>query len=344
MPYHKGSPGCSCCGCNYATDNFNRAAVVLGDKWDIRTGSPTIAANRASFPANSRAIHTTPGVLSDPLVVETIVRAPTSGDVARLILGWKDDDNYLFTQLTIGALTSSARLWRRVGGVETALAAAFTTPGGINTNLRMRNCYRHGMLSAAIGPFLDGTNGGQTAPATALGNRCGLATGAVASSIAFDDFAIGRGKDESRPKCAACNGGCVHCADGGPGLWKTVFSGITTNSCSHPSGDLNGTYFVRDQGGGPCSLVSDTINGTPNYRSQSRISITSDATTVTIAVRLRLFFLIAFTSDVVYETTLSKPLQCLEIRDLVIPFSRMELACGGSTAGFAGSQCTLSAL
>jgi hypothetical protein len=341
----KNNPGCRCCGCDYAKDEFTRANTsTLGSTWNERSGSWNIASNKATTSStNALAIHNTPADPSLPMVVEATVKGATTNDLLRLIIGYLDDNNYLFAEAKINTGTSALRLWKRSGGVNMALAAASgsTTTQALNA-WTFRLCYRNGMFS------MGGDITGQTVSAIAPGSYGGIATGGtVGSLITFDDFRISGGKSENALRCPVCGGGCSCCTDGGPGLFKIVVAGIGANSSGFPPGNLNGTWFARSTGSN-CDHATDLVTTSTNcggfgtYAADILTNIACDLTTVTVTATIR-YFCIGFpgiSNFVTYSTTMSRPQACLDFNGLVLPFASSP----GGTTGYTGSTCTLTAL
>jgi hypothetical protein len=178
----KNSPGCTCCGdCTILEDDFDRAdSTNLGADWEERVGDWSISGNAAvCASANSLMITTAsnPDALPEGYVA-VVVSCNTASDLARVIIGYVDDNNYYFAQARFTATDSFLRVGRNNAGVISYLAAEETlSSGSINDDALLRICYANGVITAqlydAADPLL-ASSVAFTTSATLTGLKTGL--------------------------------------------------------------------------------------------------------------------------------------------------------------------------
>lgn len=236
-----------CCGCEIKTDNFDRASIGTG--WDQRSGSWSISSNKLATTDTGALIKCLKPLTSDAGTVRADITFPATGDIARLIAGYTDDDNYIFLEMTALADTSLlCKLGRRVAGVETLSTSKGAYAGGIpGTAAEVILCWTG--LSANFDPDADERGISMYAPTT--GRYAGLATGSTNSGITFDNFVITKHHNDLA-KCFECQNCEEACSDGFPSTIEVTLptgwsSSAATKRCNTHCTDFSGATYVLDR-------------------------------------------------------------------------------------------------
>ncbi len=214
------SPGCGCCKkCKIASDTFTRAdnsdistGIVSPDtvtSWTESSGSWEILSNQLKVTsANAIAICDTADTSGNSEArISAKVTAATSDDQAKLIVKYKDASNYWYGLIHFGA-GGFLRLVKRVGGVETNLVTTVQS-FSIATPYSLMACYGNGAFH--IRDSVTGASATYSVTTTIIDHQqSALGTGALTSSILFDDFDYEHGFDfgtYSNPKvdCPVCS-------------------------------------------------------------------------------------------------------------------------------------------
>lgn len=247
---------CECCGgqCDIFDDTFDRAdAATLGGDWDERSGTWNIDTNEAET-GDSNAVAIVdmdhPDAADSHVVVVDFV-ADDNGDQVRLICTWDNDNQYLFAEAEVGATSGTLRLYERIGGVNTLIDDETVNGLVPNTLHRLEICfdgvkYARAKLTVNVG----GGSGFAYAFGPSLitgGDRVGIATGAVSTSVQFNNFDWERhGLDTDFCElCAVLP--CDPCVDDeAPTLLSVTISGVTNVSCTgNNCTDMNGTFILE---------------------------------------------------------------------------------------------------
>lgn len=281
MGWKKNNPGDPCCvNCVILEDTFDRAdSTSLGSDWDERSGDWNITSNTARCSsANSLMVSTVahPDSSSD-MLVKVNVQGTAFNDVARAVVAYTDDNNYLFGQVSFATTNVKVRLGKVVAGVSSFITSEETVSSGItsgyNTTVQLKVCYfgtRLG-LNLLVDSILRANHG---ATVTATGTGAGIALGAQTGSTKFETFEWERHSDDDRPNCDFCTEPCVYCTDGTtPYAVQVEFTGIVNGVAGVPPGpfcieceDLNDVVILLTPGDealyGPCVYIY--LTGTAN--------------------------------------------------------------------------------
>lgn len=213
-------PECPTCrrgvhSCVISTDDFNRAnSDDLGCLWEELTPS-------SDWQISSNTLLTTvPYNVVQHLVphpdgiancwAKVLVKCATAGDIARLIVGWEDADNYVWAELEVGASCGVLRLFERVSGVVTQIGVDVPVNGATpNAWHTLEVCYTAQTASADAVLFGkvttdDGDVATHSGEADATGAYAGLATGPLSSVVQFDDFEYEELQSAEHPECRTC--------------------------------------------------------------------------------------------------------------------------------------------
>lgn len=195
-------PNC-CCGCNYftddySTDNLATDYTAASGSWAVTGGKLTTSSSNALLIVNA-----TSG--SNYHVTTATVTMAASGDENRVVVGYVDTDNYIFLELVQGATTATAKLYKRVAGINTQIGVTKTltlSPGSALT------------FSICCGPELTVARFSRTVKISdsfiSTGNKIGFASGTVGSSVTFDDLTLSKHSTDNAT-CVTCNTVCNKC-------------------------------------------------------------------------------------------------------------------------------------
>lgn len=255
---NKYSPGagCVCCGpgdsCTLLNDTFDRAnSTNLGSDWTEGGGSIDLEISSNSVirvSGNPTYAISTVTHSSGDIRVTMAVTAPTSGSKFRIIFDFVDASNYVFAEFTTGGgAGGGVRLWKRVGGTETALTstAAITASGSFTWDACMRGPYfSAGSSTTRANAFWSSANG-----------TFGLGFGSTTANMKIDSF-LAQKVEEGCDVCmgSTCNGVC-DAAYPLPFQIQAVLSGMHNNAFGvvcPDCADLDGTYVLDARYNSPC--------------------------------------------------------------------------------------------
>lgn len=149
MRFSPAGSGCSnCCptGCVIDEDDFDRAdSSNLGSDWTEVAGDWEIASNELSISAAANAIatHNTPWPGGDVyFAVWTEVTVATTGDEARVICAYTDQNDYVYAVYSpVDASCGVLELWEVVGTLHTKLAEAQLDGAVAGVAATLQVCY-----------------------------------------------------------------------------------------------------------------------------------------------------------------------------------------------------------
>lgn len=248
----KNNPGCNCCTptCAIFSDNFDRSNTSsMGSSWDERAGDWSISSNAAVCSiADGLMVTTQTQPDAEPSgYVSAIINCNTSNDVARLVIGYVDDNNFYFCQVRFTNTESYIQLGRKNAGTVSLYGFEATLfEGARNVDTLVRLCYADGVLTAQIfdGSIESAVYASVDQSVTITGTKVGIATGTRAGVIAFRSFDWQHRLSVSRPDCPSCAPACILCEDGTwPYAVQVEFDGVTNNGCANCN-DFNTTVFI----------------------------------------------------------------------------------------------------
>ena len=193
----KRNPGCRCCpGCPTTTDDFNRGdSTSVGANYTEQAGDWEISSNKLTTTDTDAILLATTPVHRDQVVSVKI--EGSAGDKAGIISSWLDANNYVFTEVTLGATTSTVKVWRTRSGSTVQVNSDHTTPGIRSTEQGvLQVCYYS--PSSWHTWFAAPNQDARSVEAFRLllppnGEQWGLATGDTnGGSILFDDLTFAR--------------------------------------------------------------------------------------------------------------------------------------------------------
>lgn len=213
MGLKKQNPGCTCCGCVYESDNFDRADNTdIGAKWTEEAGAWSIASNKLSTTGTS-AIALLAATHAKGSANITVEYEGSDDDLIRVGVNWVDADNYHFAEFKLRASGGSPyiRLYERVAGVNTQLVETVTA---VLLSGTLTVCFTNGVFSAWPGTTFSGSSASYLVPTPSAPRQVFLGTGGtVSSDVTFDNFVAERGYDpDTDPDCPQCFAGtCDEC-------------------------------------------------------------------------------------------------------------------------------------
>lgn len=243
------------CCCVYLTDPFtvdNLATdyTQVSGAWSVTGGKLTTSSSNAVILANP-----TSGSNYHTHVVRVVMN--TSGDVANVLAGYLDPSNYLFVELTQSASRVTARFFKRVAGVNAQILPTRFHYNALGIGVFPGQPI---VVSLCAGPdntaaMLDGIARMESDDALPLGPFCGVATGAVGSSIDFDNLTLTKHREDNL-SCLFC-GDCIACIKDnnsyqmqveGPG---DIVGGMCGSDCGNAAGTVicSKEYVVPGQQG-----------------------------------------------------------------------------------------------
>jgi len=268
----KNNPGCNCCtpSCAIFSDDFDRSNTSsMGSSWSERAGDWSISSNAAVCSAADGLMVTTQTQPdAEPSgYVSAIINCNTSNDVARLVIGYVDDNNFYFCQVRFTNTESYIQLGRKNAGTVSLYGFEATLfEGARNVDTLVRLCYSDGLLTAQIfdGATESAIYASIDQSVTITGTKVGLATGTRVGTISFKSFDWQHRLSVSRPDCPTCAPACSICNTGTwPYAVQIEFSGFTSTSPFNPCTDFaefNDTVFIatsyttlRNFAGGACT-------------------------------------------------------------------------------------------
>ena len=233
--------GVGCCEdeCFFGSDDFNRSnSTNLGSDWTEVTGNSEIASNELLLPFSAVAVHNTvnPSGNGNMNVFADVTLG--SGDVARVVAGYADTNNYLIAEVTEGS-PGTIKLIERVSGTETTLVSQSENITGSITF----GCCVTGLKGYASYVGRD-PNLVQTADVSAsfMGDQAGVAT-TSANAMAYDNFFA----REQSTDCGFCTIGedtsFTTCCNEGGDKSIPMLCRLTIPAGNHA--ELVGTHFME---------------------------------------------------------------------------------------------------
>jgi hypothetical protein len=244
----------SCCcptSCDIHADEFDRASV--GGNWSVSSGTwATDSSLYLKCTADGLIVCNTahPGGLTEQWL-DFIFKGDTAGDIARGVVAYQDDNNYLWAEVEIGS-ASVLRLWQRSAGVNTQLGDDRNCTADAAMWHRLRVCYDGTNLEAHF--FRNTGNSSESAAletVSTTGTKTGLAASSLTTKILFDTFQYEKLQSATNTDCKECSGECYACIGGfAPAQLKLVVVSLvglkcTTGSCQSR---FDGTYYPEYRG------------------------------------------------------------------------------------------------
>lgn len=210
------APGCRChCRCIEFDDRFTRSDDTdLGADWTEISGDWEIAGEALMIAdADAVALVTSVNLQSSPdlrqrVAMQSLVQAESDGDVARWIWRWSSASHYYYVEVTFGE-EGELRIGERSSGVSTIVARLPITAAA-GQWYRLAVCFYSAKHITSVW-----WNGQPQlvcqmhAISTAAPSRCGLGTGDLGGSIAFDDYVIEESCNDVDVECTCRN--CRFC-------------------------------------------------------------------------------------------------------------------------------------
>ena len=244
-----------CCGCtifsdSFITDNLATNYTTISGTWVVGSGRLSATSTGGLLVVNAESasnhhIHTVTPTLG------------AVGDVARVVAGYDDSDNYLFVELTRGASTTTAQFFQRVAGVDTQIGSdrtfSISAPtvtfccGPTKTLIVFSWACGFGTCTCRISSTV----------ALSAGNQVGVGTGGTAVSVSFDNLTLAKHYSDDNT-CAECAANCSTCGDDADydnARWKITITGWAKGTCPDTSCEdfHNGQWYSDPCSGGPCT-------------------------------------------------------------------------------------------
>lgn len=208
---------CDCCDtCTIFTDDFSTDRTgtdytTSAGTWAVSGGVLTCTTASALITADTAVTAGLTGVYA------TVTFTPaTTSDIGGLVIAYTDDNNYWYCEVQAGATDGTLKLFQRSSGVNTQKGTTRTLTGFQATETAtITMCDASGIVLASATATAPAASAAETAAAsiTIAGTKCGLATGAGSSSVAFDSFSFSK-HDIDDPACPFCDlSACNVCAD-----------------------------------------------------------------------------------------------------------------------------------
>lgn len=251
----KNNPGCGCCDtCIIVRDDFNRAnSTDIGPLFVEKINDWSIFSNSlvCSSP-NSLAICDTAHPEGEVTCFTWVTfRVSATNDVARIVIGYVDNDNYFFVQYKKESSGGQLRIGKFVAGIESYLAAGVATTYDATTqDMVLIGCYNGTRLACSLRPSSSPFVVSSTAVnAVVTGIKHGVAIEAQSGSISFKDFYFERHLEEGHANCQACTEPCSTCIAGTtPYAIQVEFDGVVDlASCSECSLFNDLTFLLKSR-------------------------------------------------------------------------------------------------
>lgn len=245
------NPNCRCCGpttCVITTTNDLADYTQVSGTW-TKPATFILTTDAAAL-----IIFNTPhpeGFSQGRVQAEIAISADA---VVRLLLAYKDPNNYLFLEieLTNGVAVDWARMGHRTGGVDTFLeevkgGPGVTTPQPSKTTL----CFNGEMLSSGGGltsfedSILNTSVNGMDSPLSDNGDwgtYIGIEVLSNSGTVSFKNFVFNGVND---PGCAVCGVACVMCGQAGtPSEYSLFLDDVVNDDCGTCEAFYNGATFI----------------------------------------------------------------------------------------------------
>jgi len=353
------NPGCNCCGCLAFADDFSSGDALTVD-YTGDTGSFTKSGGVVTTTsANVKLIAISTGV-----AVQASFKSTAADDKVRLIVAYKDTDNYVIIEWRIKGTfpVGSLSLIERVAGIETTLLTrSFSV--GINVTRFIRACHDASLSLVSAGITNTATNlavtelVAQVTPTSGIGAGFGTG-GTVTGTVTIDDFRIYTPTDGDTecPICRTCSG-CSEDPLDQPDQLSVVIDGLTPaglDVCTQANCDsMEGTYVVnrirQDDQAQTCFWEATFTSGLPTCGSLVVTSVVvrvhmSSITSQAIIVWMTITTDDAKQSRIVWvKSNANAPYDCDSLSSVEVPFLIVQLdghACGLSSS----STATVSAV
>jgi len=224
-------PGCECCeACDvfysdsYATDTIATNYAVSAGSWSVSGGTLRTSSDDALILSNALP---TSGVSS--VRVQVVASSATAGDVAKIVAGYVDANNYWYGEFSPGASNGTLKLFEVSGGVTTqhrATHEVYNATAAASLCLSLQSGAVH--LAASVGGFFGfpRTSISVAASPTIAGTKAGVGTGSIAVGPAqFDDY------DFANIICQECITACSLCeSDFVPDELDVEITGLVSQS------------------------------------------------------------------------------------------------------------------
>lgn len=207
-------PACEDDQCIYFKDDFDRSdGTAIGNDWTETAQDWSIDTDRLKVAA-ANAVALSNSASADDLLRYTVtvdLTAEDAGDISLVIVDYQDANNYVFAEVTWGAVNSTLKLWKRVAAVNTQMGSSVTltnySPGDI---IALHVCQGSTRVTASVvSTFPLATSGVWTATVHTVGVGSG---GTVNTAIYFDDFEVTR-HHEDMDTCFDCARRCAQCTN-----------------------------------------------------------------------------------------------------------------------------------
>lgn len=243
-----------CCGCTYFTDSFS--ADNLATDYTTLSGSWAVSAGKLSTSSSNALLLVNTTSVSNYFNHTVTPTLGSVGDVAKVIAGYLDADNYLFAELTRGSSTTTARFYQVAGGVQSQVGTDRTLNTSAPTVTFCCGDTQTLLLFSWTGGFSSITCRIRSTTVLSPGNRVGVGTGASASTVSFDNLTLARHKVDN-PDCADCAANCSTCgvdSDYDNSRWKITITGWAKGTCPDSScEDFHNGQWYSDSCSGPCT-------------------------------------------------------------------------------------------
>ncbi len=352
MALNRFTPGCCCDGdggCLLSNDTFDDSGTI--DQYTQASGTWNIAGSKLTTSDDSAACFATaqnPDIDFRTTKVSCGIRGTVSGAVLRVCISAQDIDNYLFLEITTGAVTHDLKMFERVAGVETQLGYAEQLAStGATDWITLELCH-----SSSGGVFASVSQGSNEeiigAFSNGIGPLCGFATGALGGgSMEIDGLLYEKHHSSTNRDCAFCipeNDLCLTslCLDDNiPTMMKVVLSGIVTAGCANCN-DYNATYYLPQWPGFNCSYY-DEFGDTPCPKGFSRSEMVCNLNGSNIYVSFLLSTGIFGGRTIVeFQENYGTQLDCLTISSEALPILAVDGSAG--QCDLSASTCTITAI
>lgn len=238
---------CPCCdgNCTIFTDDFSTDRTgsdytTVSGTWSVGSGVLTTGS------AGALIVENTAGTTGHGRA-KVSGKTSASGGSFRLIGSYVDSDNYLFLEVTINGVSSTAKLWKRETGSNTQLGTTYDFTGSTGTYYDITLCW-NGTKALAnitdIGVAL--ARFGWAQSYTGTGNQAGLGASPNGGTTTFDNFSFNKHFDDDE-SCPHCGPLCALCTGGDPPTmrWQVVIPTVSNKNCVNCA-DYAGTYIIDD--------------------------------------------------------------------------------------------------
>lgn len=261
-----------CCGCVFATYNFDGVGEVVADNFTVSSGTWAINSSGGTYAmrctaaglvySNSAHIENSP---SGKAVFWIDGSSAAVGDEVRCLFGYVDTDNYLFAQfIKIASATIwqwEMRLFERAGGAESEIGDGRLmyvhelTPRGAASPNGIVCCWTGSEASVWTERGYGLTGGAfesarydshQAASTASSGTKIGMEVKTLTGSYIEAECILWAHNAITRSSCSCAETSCSECSGNVKTYIQVELDGVVDGTACFTCDNINGTYLLSE--------------------------------------------------------------------------------------------------